>query len=88
MVLLGDPKGHFVHGCSWQILADPVLESPLKHFKMFRNFTGFCAIDSLHIRNLNAHSKICDNFLATESSLKMMKNAFFHLKSPFCSQDI
>ena len=27
-------------------------------------------------------------FLATENPLRVMKNAFFHLKSSFCSQDI
>ena len=36
---------------------------------------------------LKVQSQVSDN-LVTESSLKMTKNAFFHLKSFFCSQGI
>ena len=38
--------------------------------------------------NFNGALSGLRQFLATESPLKMMKNAFFHLKSSFHSQDI
>ena len=38
--------------------------------------------------NFNGALSGLRQFLATESPLKMMKNAFFHLKSSFRSQDI
>ena len=48
-----------------------------------KNVTKFSLIPS-RLSNVKAHSKVWDNFLAIESPLKMMKDAFyFTLKALF-----